>query len=159
MAYNWPQRNWKEFSFDQDRLEDLLYLFTEKVGVAKGLLKTLSNESFNESIVDILVSEAIKTSEIEGEFLSRKDVMSSIKNNLGLSQSHEIVRDIQAKGMASLVSDIHTNYNELLTESVFFNWHKMIFPGAHKVSVGAWRSHSEPMQVITGSHGKRDHTF
>jgi hypothetical protein len=31
-----------------------------------------------------MVWEAIKTSEIEGEYLSRLDVMSSIRHNLGL---------------------------------------------------------------------------
>lgn len=154
MEYNWQQKDWRKFSFKQDDLEDLLFLFVENTGVVKGLLKTLSNENRNESLVDILVSEAIKTSEIEGEFLSRKDVMSSIKNNLGLTKSPEIVKDIQAKGMASLVSQIHTTYNAPLTEAMLLDWHKVIFPGVNKIAVGEWRSHLAPMQVVSGSYGK-----
>ena len=154
MMYNWQQKDWKSFRFNQNSFEDLLFVFTEEIGVIKGLLKTLSNEDLNKSLVDVLVSEAIKTSEIEGEFLSRKDVMSSIKNNLGLTTNPEIVNDVQAKGMASLVSEIHKTYSEPITESMLFNFHKMIFPDTKKIAVGAWRSHSESMQVVSGSIGK-----
>ena len=154
MTYNWQQKDWTAFKFEQADLEDLLLTFTENTGLAKGLLKTLSEKSQKESLIDMLVSEAIKTSEIEGEFLSRKDVMSSIKNNLGINSNPEFVKDLQAKGMASLVTEIHTNYELSLTETMLFDWHKMIFPNTNRISVGAWRSHTEPMQVISGSYGK-----
>lgn len=36
-----------------------------------------------ETSIELMVVEAIKTSAIEGELLSREDVMSSIRNNLG----------------------------------------------------------------------------
>ena len=42
-----------------------------------------------EVIIDLMVSEAIKTSEIEGEYLSRKEVLSSIRKNLGLETQAE----------------------------------------------------------------------
>jgi Fic family protein len=154
MIYNWQQKDWTKFRFKQENLEDLLLTFTEKTGLAKGLLKTLSEQNHKETLIDMLVSEAIKTSEIEGEFLSRKDVMSSIKNNLGINTNPEPVKDIQAQGMAALVTEIHTNYTLPLTETMLFDWHKMIFPRNTRISVGTWRSHSEPMQVISGSYGR-----
>lgn len=154
MTYNWQLKDWTAFKFEQADLEDLLLTFTENTGLAKGLLKTLSEKDQKESLIDMLVSEAIKTSEIEGEYLSRKDVMSSIKNNLGINSNPELVKDIQAKGMASLVTEIHTNYELSLTETMLFDWHKMIFPNTNRISVGTWRSHTEPMQVISGSYGK-----
>jgi hypothetical protein len=58
-----------------------------------GVLKAFPEETQMETIIDIIVSEALKTSEIEGEYLSRKDVMSSIKNDLGLNQHPERVKD------------------------------------------------------------------
>lgn len=39
--------------------------------------------------------EAVKTSEIEGEFISRVDVMSSIRNNL-IEKNLQIVKDKRA---------------------------------------------------------------
>ena len=46
-----------------------------------------------DTIISIMVSEALKTSAIEGEYLSRLDVMSSIRNNLGISRKLEKVKD------------------------------------------------------------------
>ncbi len=40
-----------------------------------------------------MVSEAIKTSGIAGEFLSPKDVASCIRNNLGLHEKPETSKD------------------------------------------------------------------
>lgn len=53
-------------------------------GHISGVLEGLSETDQTEAIINLLVSEAIKTSEIEGEYLSRNDVMSSIKRNLGI---------------------------------------------------------------------------
>ena len=41
------------------------------------------------------MAEAIKSSEIEGEYPSRKDVLSSIRKNLGLHYSAELIKDNQ----------------------------------------------------------------
>lgn len=152
--YNWQQKDWKLFKFQQEKLEDLLLTFTEKLGLAKGLLQSLSKKNHSESLIDLLVTEAIKNAEIEGEYFSRKDVMSSIKNNLGLNNKLELVKDINANGMAALVTEIHKQYELPLTETMLFSWHKMIFPNTNRITVGAWRSHSETMQVISGTIGK-----
>jgi len=80
--------------------------------------------------------------------------MSSIKNNLGLKSNTEDVRDVNAKGMAALVTEARNKYKLPLNEKMIYDWHKMIFSTKTKISVGAWRSHSEPMQVISGSYGK-----
>ena len=125
--YNWQQKDWKLFKFQQEKIEDLLLTFTEKLGLAKGLLQSLSEKSHSESLIDLLVTEAIKNAEIEGEYFSRKDVMSSIKNNLGLNNKLELVKDINANGMAALVTEIHKQYELPLTETMLFSWHKMIF--------------------------------
>jgi hypothetical protein len=48
----------------------------------------------------------MKTSEIEGEFLSRKDVASSIRNKLGLNKKPEAIKDKMAKGAGELMVDV-----------------------------------------------------
>ena len=154
MTYNWQQSDWKNFDYDLHCLEDYLYTFMEKIGLSKGSLNALSKMHQTQTIIEILVSEAIKTSEIEGEYLSRKDVMSSIKNNLGVETKIEKIRDVQAKGMARLVTEIHSNYQPSLSEEMIFDWHRMIFPVKAKIAIGVWRTHEEPMQVISGKYGK-----
>src|SRR6187431_1088658 len=91
--YNWEHTDWPTFKYSLSSLEDDLFFFAEKTGKVTGSLNALPDDTKMEAIVEIMVSEAIKTSEIEGEYLSRKDVRSSIKNNLGLNSELEKVKD------------------------------------------------------------------
>ncbi|MDO5968881.1 Fic family protein [Flavivirga aquimarina] len=150
MKYNWQQKNWTKFSYDISKLEERIYAFAEKSGRISGILKTMPKEAHVQTTIDILVAEAIKTSEIEGEYLSRKDVTSSIRNNLGLNIKAEQVKDEEAKGMATLITDVQNSYAEALTKEKLFNWHKMVFPNVKNINTGAWRTHEEPMQVVSG---------
>ena len=84
MRYNWQQFDWPEFRYDITEVEEMLFDFAQKAGRTSGLLEGLSQEIKSEAIIEMMMAEAIKTSEIEGEYLSRKDVMSSISRNLGL---------------------------------------------------------------------------
>ena len=79
---------------------------SEKPRWPSGLLKGLPEEAQTEAIIDLMVSEAIKTSEIEGEYLSRKDVMSSIRKNLGLRPDVDQVQDQRAEGAGALMIDV-----------------------------------------------------
>ena len=103
MRYNWQQPDWPNFRYDLSAVEDLLFAFAEKTGHIAGLLQGLPDNAQQETILSLMVSEAVKTSEIEGEFIQRSDVMSSIRNNLGLNPAHEEVRDKKAQGVGELL--------------------------------------------------------
>lgn len=154
MRYNWQQSDWTKFSYEIITIEHLLFDFAEKAGRISGFLKGLSEDAQTEAMVDMMVSEAVKTSEIEGEYISRKDVMSSIRNNLGLVKNIEQVQDKKAEGVAELIIDVRNSYIEVLTEEKLFSWHRMLMKGSEGVQIGEWRSHEEPMQVISGAMGK-----
>jgi Fic family protein len=100
------------------------------------------------------LAEAIKTSEIEGEYPSRKDVLSSIRKNLGLLYNTENIKDKSAAGLGELMIDIRKTCREVLTEEKLFAWHRMLLGENKRVAVGQWRSHEEPMQVVSGDLGK-----
>ncbi len=129
MMYNWQQKDWPDFQYDLSEIEPLLFRFSEKVGRVSGLLRGLPEKTQNEAIIDLMVAEAIKTSEIEGEYLSRQDVMSSIRNNLGLGQQR--VSDLRAQGAAELMVDVRNTYEEELTLEKLFSWHQMIMIYCH----------------------------
>ncbi len=153
--YNWQQKDWPAFTYSLEAVEEALFLFAEKTGHISGILKGLPENTQLEAIIDIMVAEAIKTSEIEGEYLSRKDVISSIKNNLGLNKKIDLIRDKKAKGIGELMIDVRNTYEELLTKEKLFSWHKMVMLGTEGVKTGAWRTHKEPMQVVSGALGKQ----
>lgn len=154
MSYNWQLEDWPHFKYDLADLEDLLYDFAERVGHIGGVMLGLSDEVKSETIIDIMVSEAIKTSEIEGEYLSRHDVKSSIRNNLGLNAQPELVADKRAEGIARLMVDVRKSWQETLTDKGLFMWHEMVMLDNQRINKGVWRTHTEPMQVVSGAIGK-----
>lgn len=154
MTYNWQQKDWLDFKYDLSEIEDTLIIFMQRVWHVSGLLEGLSDKAQKEAVIETMVAEAIKTSQIEGEYISRKDVMSSIKNNLGLNSPADQIHDKKAEGAAELMVSVRNDFSEPLTEQALFSWHTMLMKGSRGVKVGEWRTHEEPMQVISGLIGK-----
>jgi Fic family protein len=155
MPYNWQQKDWPDFTYTLSGVEDFLFHFAERTGHVSGLLKTLSEETQLETVISLMVAEAVKTSEIEGEFISRKDVLSSIKKNLGLVKTLVAVKDKRAAGVSKLMVDVRNTFKEALTDKKIFEWHRMLLGNNSEIVIGDWRKHKEPMQVVSGAIGKQ----
>lgn len=154
MRYNWQQKDWLQFRYDTTGIEDLLFQFAERTGRISGFFQGLPQRLQSETIIDMMVSEAIKTSEIEGEYLSRKDVMSSIKRNLGFDPQLPLSKDKKVEGISELMIAVRNSFMESLTTETLFSWHSMLMKGSTKIEVGQWRSHEEPMQIVSGAIGR-----
>lgn len=152
MTYNWQKNDWPEFRYDLSGVEDALLAFAERTGHASGLLKGLAADAQAEATIEMMVVEAIKTSAIEGEILSRRDVMSSIWKNLGMDGGHA-PGDRRAEGAAALMVDVRNSFHAPLSEEKLFEWHRMIMTGSRRMASGQWRTHAEPMQVVSGPVG------
>lgn len=153
--YNWQRKGWPNFTFSLEPSEDALYDFAEKAGHVSGIWKAIPENMQMEAVVDLMLAEAMKTSEIEGEYLSRKDVLSSIKANLGLTNQKTKVKDRKASGIADLMTDVRNSFMESLTKEKLFAWHNMIFGDLNDFDIGKWRTHKEPMQTVSGTAGKQ----
>lgn len=154
MTYIWQLPDWPDFRYDLTGMESLLLVFAEETGHISGILKGTTDTVQVEALINTLVAEAIKTSEIEGEFLSRQDVLSSIRNNLGIAKEPEPVKDRKAQGAAELMVNARNSYAEPLTEKMLFKWHKTLLKHSRTINTGTWRKDSAPMQVVSGSIGK-----
>ncbi len=154
MTYNWQHRDWPGFRYDLSGVDDALLAYAERTGRVGGLLKGLPEDTQVEAIIDTMVAEAVKTSAIEGEYLSRKDVMSSIRRNLGLGGEDKGSGDRRAEGAAALMVDVRSSFAAPLSEEKLFEWHRMIMAGSRGIQSGRWRTHAEPMQVVSGPVGK-----
>jgi len=153
MNYIWQRDDWANFKYDPTKVQAQILRFSEKAGRVDGLLSALPASLQTESIVDIMVAEAVESSKIEGEMLSRPDVMSSIKNNLGLNPRPRRIGDRRAEGIAELMVSVRHDYAHPLSRNMLFNWHAMLMMGTARVKAGAWRSHSEPMLIVSGAMG------
>lgn len=152
MSYNWQQEGWPKFEFTPGIIEDIQLKFLLKSGKSSGRFSGITEAKKDQLLVDILLSEAIKTSEIEGEFLSRVDVMSSLKKNLGIHEEQpRLVKDHRAKGIAKLMVAVRQTWKEPLSESMLFSWQTMLMEGNRYIQAGNWRTGAEPMQVVSGA--------
>ncbi|SDM77534.1 Fic family protein [Daejeonella rubra] len=157
--YLYNNHNWPIFEWNSDKLLALLSYVRNRQGRLIGKMGALGFELRNEANLEILTQEIIKSTEIEGEFLDREQVRSSIARRLGLEISGLIYSERNVDGIVDLLLDATKNYDKELTEERLFTWHASLFPigksGMYKIIAGNWRDDSTgPMQVVSGVMGK-----
>ena len=84
MRWNWQQSDWPLFKWDGEVLAKAEAAFLRGAGVLVGSAKHLDEDTRQQLLVDAMSTEALTTSEIEGELLNRASVQSSIQRQLGL---------------------------------------------------------------------------
>ena len=76
MTWNWQRSDWPNFSWDASRLRKAEAQFLIGSGSLAGTVRHLGVEDQEQLTVEAISSEAITTSEIEGEILDRASVQS-----------------------------------------------------------------------------------
>ena len=152
--YNWQLKDWRQFQYNENEFTAIALSYMALTGQSQGYVQSLSANNRDESVINLLVKEAIKTSAIEGEFLSRVDLVSSIRKNLGYTTTAHRVKDKRAEGIAMLLVKARENFETDLTEVQLFEWHKLLMLGNKTINGGKYRRHTEPMQVVSGAIGK-----
>jgi Fic family protein len=150
MTWNWQQNDWPYFSYDQSQLEVFERQFLKNEGFLLGAFRHLNEDDKTTLIVEIISMEAIKTSEIEGEYLNRDSVQSSIRRHFGLQTDNRKVSPAE-QGIAELMVDLYTSFSAPLTHRHLFSWHHMVTKGRHDLDdVARYRTHKDAMQVVSG---------
>lgn len=152
--WNWQQEDWPNFTYDSAAIAALEQDFLQQSGLSFGISKHITSAEKNDLTISLISNEALKTSEIEGEILDRDSLQSSIKRHFGFKVP--AVRNHPAEsGIAEMMIDLYNNYNVLLTHEVLWSWHKMLMSGRHDLHhIGRYRTHDDPMQVVSGYHHK-----
>lgn len=154
MVYNWQLKRWPDFSYNVAEVQSLILAFAQETGEMNGLIQGLPDDLKQETLLQLMLSEAVKTSEIEGEYISREDMMSSIRNNLGLNDTVVYIKDRRASGMAQLMVTVRKNFQEPLSSDMLKTWHRLLFGNASRVNSGEWRRGDAPMQVVSGAYDR-----
>ncbi len=151
MTWNWQQPDWPNFSWNTARFVKAEALFLVESGEFSGIVKHLSREDHDLVAVEAMSTEAITTSEIEGEILNRDSVQSSIRRQLGLSTDRRKAGPAE-QGIAEVMVDLHHSFAEPLSADTLFKWHRLLMSGRTDVGdPGHYRTHAEPMQVVSGA--------
>ena len=150
MTGNWQHKDWPDFSWRTDGLEEFEAQFLRQSGVLIGSAKHFSEEDKKLLIVEMITGEALKTSEIEGEYLNRDSVQSSIRRNFGLDTDNRRIPPAE-QGIADMLTDLYLNFAKPLSHAQLYKWHKFLVGGRRDLkAIGRYRSHKEPMQVVSG---------
>lgn len=158
MTWNWQQPNWPESTWEKSRLAAAEQRFLLGGGVLVGMVKHLRDEDRDQLTVEAMSTEAVTTSEIEGEILDRSSVQSSIRRQLGLAADNRRVGPAE-QGIAEMMVDLYRSFATPLSDEMLFRWHSMLVRGRRDLTdVGRYRSGEEPMQVVSGAmHAPKVH--
>ncbi len=151
MPWNWQQPDWPHFSWDKALLQKAEEEFLRGGGVISGALKHLPEIDQEQLAVEAMSTEALTTSEIEGEILDRASVQSSLRKQLGLATDRRNVRPAE-QGIAEMIISLCRSFHAPLSEETLFTWHAQVTKGRHDLrNIGRYRKGDEPMQVVSGA--------
>ena len=158
MTWNWEQPGWPEFTYDSGALKPLERQFLLRSGEFIGAFKHVGPEDRDMLKIELISDEALKTSEIEGEVLNRDSVQSSLRRQFGLGTDGRRIPPAE-RGIAEMMVNLYRSFGDPLTHETMFAWHNMLMSGERGVQVvGGYRTHSDPMQVVSGSiHSPKVH--
>lgn len=150
MTWNWQNPNWPCFRWDEAPLAPLEGQFLRNAGEQIGAIRHVDKDDRTIILIDMMTSEALKTSEIEGELLSRESVQSSLRRQFGLATDDRRIPAAEA-GIAEMMVDLYRRFAAPLSHETLHRWHRMIVGDrADLARVGAYRTHETPMQVVSG---------
>jgi Fic family protein len=148
-------KNWPKFFWNHEKIGNLLIQLRHEQGRLMGGMESIGFHLREETVLETLTRDVVKSSEIEGEILDQTLVRSSVARRLGMESGADTV-DKNIEGVVEMVLDATQKFDQPLTQERLFDWHAALFPtgrsGFKKIRIGAWRT--GPVQVISGLPGK-----
>jgi Fic family protein len=148
--WNWQKSDWPDFTYNAELLQPFEDRLLHESGMFLGAFKHLDESDKKQLTIELISNEALKTSEIEGEVLNRDSLQASIRRHFGLETDFRKVPPAE-QGVANMMVDLYQHFDTPLSHETLFGWHKMLMNGRQDLKVvGSYRTHTEPMQVVSG---------
>jgi Fic family protein len=172
----WQAKQWPNFQSDAQVLQPAIASARTAQGRMLGVAGQLQLVELTDMQILSMSAEALATAQIEGEVLHPQSVRASAARRLGLLAAipakktntkparKNFKADHRAPPREEATLDVLqaavSQWSQPLTEQQLFSWHAMLFPtgysGITPIAVGAYRTHAEPMQIVTPQIGKED---
>lgn len=152
----WQAADWPEWRVDAQALQPALASARLAQGRMLGMVAgmQLADVRTLESLE--WADEAVATAKIEGEALQVGSVRASAARRLGLTQSGRAQlkqREPRVEATLDVLEAAVRDWQSALSAERLFDWHAALFPtgrsGVTRIVVGGWRTHAEPMQIVT----------
>ena len=157
--YIHEQKNWPDFIWNNDELFNIITKVSFKQGTLLGKMQSLGFDFRQEALLNNLTEEITKSSEIEGEFLNKDEVRSSIARRLNIHNEKSVGSSHHIDGVVEIMIDATHNFETSLTYERLCGWHAALFPtgysGMYKIKTACYRDDKEgPMQVVSNNRGR-----
>jgi Fic family protein len=158
MYFIYKHKDWPFFIWDNEILLKPLAEVRNLQGKIMGKMESLGFDLRKEAMLETLTLDIIKSTEIEGVYLDKEQVRSSVARRLGMEIAGAVESDRNVDGVVDMMLDATQKYAEPLTKDRLFAWHSALFPegrsGMYKIQVAGWRNDSTGlMQVVSGAMG------
>ena len=156
--YIWQYPTGPKFTWNAADLLALLSEVRNHEGRIQGMMRGLGFEDQSKTSLNVMTEDVLRSCEIEGVMLNSDRVRSSIAKHLGIETVGLPYPDHYTDGVVQVMLDAVENNNKPLSHERLCNWHSAMFPtgrsGIYPITVGAYRTGNEPMQIVSGAMGK-----
>jgi Fic family protein len=156
----WQADAWPRLHFDAQTVQPQLAAARLAQGRLLGIAASLQLVDLAELQLTEWTQEAVATAQIEGEVLQVNSVRASAARRLGLPGAGAAPRDARTEATLDVLQAAVSQWQRPLTQDDLFAWHAALFPtgrsGLSRIVTGGWRTHAEPMQIVTPRLGKPD---
>ncbi len=153
----WQRPEWPAMTWDAQAVQSALQQAQRAQAQLSAALKGIGFEGLQSINRDLWSQEALATASIEGQDLDLHAVRSSVGHRLGLGMPASADRSVE--GLVQVMQEA-MQHTKPLTAKRLCAWQALLFPDNEakplklQVIVGRFRTHREPMQIISGSLGK-----
>ncbi|MES9902162.1 MAG: Fic family protein [Sedimenticola sp.] len=152
MSWIWENKEWPDYQYDASRFSERVADFHLKAARMYGRIEALPGNYQADALVDLMLSEAIKTSALEGEHLDRDSVRSSLKVFSGFKPG-PLSKDHKANGIAAVMVDVRQKWDQPLSRDILCDWQFTLLQDApyHIGLTGHYRGGR--MEIVSGAYG------
>ncbi len=157
-SWVWQSSSWPTFHHDEHTVAGPLARARFAQGKLLGKAEAVGAQGFTSAQREVWTEEAVATAAIEGERLDVDAVRSSVARRLGIASSFTAAVPRHVEGLLDVMEDAAAGWDSPLTAGRLCRWQGALFPTGHsglrRIEVGRYRSHSEPMQIVSGPVGR-----
>lgn len=157
-SYIWQNKNWPNFTWDENKIAPLEQKVINKDGFLQGVLSTFSDDYIQKHGAKIIAKEIERSWKIEGEHLDELSVYSSVCRKLNIEDQIKAKKTSHIEKIVDVTIDAIRNINKTLDKNRIFNWHEKMFPlglsQGKSINIGEYRK--LPIDVISGEMGKEE---
>ncbi|MBD3825035.1 MAG: Fic family protein [Epsilonproteobacteria bacterium] len=154
----WEHATYPAFPYRAEVMINEVDATAQSIGKLSLIIKMLDSAKEETIKIDTLIDEIVSSNAIEGEYLNRDSVRSSVRKRL--DTSFDIGEDSSTHhtdALTALLLDSNLNH-ETLTLERLHQWHISLFAGGYStllgdINYGEFRDYDD-MEVVSGSHGR-----